>query len=90
MWSKSVKLGTYCILLTTFDFMRFFSHAKNLPLQHLFVDGDHAEHCSMFVQGLLENKNQTTSDVIGQFYGWLVFAFTPLLVASKIFIQNRH
>ena len=44
----------------------------------------------MFVQKLLENKNRATSDAIDQFYGWLFFAYTPLLVSGKIFTQNGH
>ena len=44
----------------------------------------------MFVQVFLENKNQATSDVIRQLYGWLSFAYTSLLVYYKIFTQNEH
>ena len=55
-----------------------------------FISSAHVEQCSKFVRELLENKNRTTSDVIGQFYGWLLFAYTPLLVSWKISTQNGN
>ena len=42
---------------------------KNLLLQRTA----HIEQCSKFVQELLKNKNRTTSDIIGHFYGRLFF-----------------
>ena len=63
---------------------------KNLLLQMLFIGRDHVEQCTMFIQELLENKNRATSDVICQFYSWLFFAYTPLLVSSKSSTQNGH
>ena len=44
----------------------------------------------MFVQEVLENKSRVTSDAIGQFYGWLPFAYTPVLVPCLIVTQNGH
>ena len=43
----------------------------------------------MFVQDLLKERNRATSDVIGQFYGWLRFVYTPPSLC-KIFTQNGH
>ena len=51
------------------------SPSKNSLLQELFIGDAYVEQCSKFLRELLENKNQTTSDVIGQFYGWLFLAW---------------
>ena len=63
---------------------------QKLTVKSLFIGSAHVEHGSKFVQELLENKNRSTSDVIDQFYGWLFFAYTPLLVSCKTFTENRH
>ena len=57
------------------------SQCKNLLLQQLFIGSAHVEQCSKFV---LESTNRT----ISQFYGWLFFAYTQLLVPCKRFARN--
>ena len=63
---------------------------KNLLLQQFFIGSAHVEQYWKFVREMLGNKNQTTSDVIGQFYCWLFLAYTPLVVSCKIFKQYGH
>ena len=62
------------------------SPLQKLTVTQLFIGSAHVEQGSKFVQELLENKNRSTSDVIGQFYGWLFFCIYPTLSL----LQNFH
>ena len=87
MWSKSAKGN---IFLTTRDLWILALNVpmQNLTVQQLFVDGDHVEQCSMIVQELFETKNRATSNVICQFYGWLVLHISHSSSPAIVFAQN--
>ena len=65
----------------SFNNMRFYVFFLAFKVPHAKT---HVEQQSKFVRELLENNNQSNSDVIGQFYGWLFFACTALLVSYKM------
>ena len=39
---------------------------------------------------VIKNEIRATSDIIGQFYGWFLFAYSPPYVSCKLFTREGH